>query len=218
MVCKLSLIITMVALCSLVGMARSQSIPRPEYPFPQMERAEWLNLNGVWEFAETDESADVKYLSSDPYPDMIVVPFCRESKLSGLSRNEQPVKNVWYRRTFDVPDWKSQRVRLHIGASDWYTRVWINGRFVGEHKGGSAPIVLDITKFLMSRQNTIVINAFDDIFSGLQAIGKQCPWESQLCSYTRTTGIWQTVWLEAVNSTHLSSIKFTPNIDKGEIH
>ena len=138
----------MASLFPLAIAARSQSIPRPEHPFPQMQRAEWMNLNGVWEFAETDESADAKYLSSNPYPDKINVPFCRESRLSGLARKEPLVKNVWYRRTFEVPKWKSQRVRLHIGASDWYTRVWINGKSVGEHKGGNVEFVFDITKSL----------------------------------------------------------------------
>ena len=111
--------------------------PRPEHPRPQMVRSEWVNLNGEWAFVETDD--DMAFLGDADYPDTIVVPFCRESSLSGLGRTDF-IKNVWYRRTFGRPsDWQSKRVRLHVGACDWKTRVWVNDVFVGEHVGGSAP-------------------------------------------------------------------------------
>ena len=120
----------------VVAMAKSQPeplIPRPEHPRPQARRAEWLNLNGVWEFAETDDDGDESYLTAEKYPDRIVVPFCRESRLSGLERRGF-VKNVWYRRSVEIPkDWRSPRVRLHVGACDWDTRVWVNGQFLGRH-------------------------------------------------------------------------------------
>ncbi len=193
--------------------AASTDVPRAEYPEPQMVRAEWLNLNGVWEFAETDESADGRYLSAEAYPDKIVVPFCRESKLSGLQRTGF-VKNVWYRRRFQKPaDWKSARVRLHIGACDWKTRVWVNGHLLGEHVGGSSPFWFDVTEQLKPGDNTVVVHAFDDTRSGLQATGKQAHSEkSQGCVYTRTTGIWQTVWLEGVGSSYIRDVRVVPDI------
>ncbi len=193
-------------------------VPRPEHPFPQMVRAEWLNLNGTWEFAETDDANDAPWLSGKPYPDKIVVPFCRESKLSGLARTGF-VKNVWYRRTFQKPaDWKSDRVRLHVGACDWKTRVWVNGQLVGEHTGGSAPFCFDVTDRLKPGDNTVVIHAFDDTRSGLQATGKQAHSEkSQGCVYTRTTGIWQTVWLEGVGSTFLSDVRIEPDLKQSRV-
>ncbi len=198
-----SAVIATLIMSAMVGFA-AESIPRPEHPMPQMQRAEWLNLNGEWEFAETDESEDAQYLSDEAYPYKITVPFCRESSLSGLGRKGF-VKNVWYRRTFERPsNWISSRTRLHIGASDWYTRVWINGRLAGEHKGGSAPIALDITDSVVHGTNTVIINVFDDTRSRLQALGKQSiALESSGCVYTRTTGIWQTVWLEGVGSAYI---------------
>ena len=137
-------------------------LPRPEHPMPQMQRAEWLNLNGTWEFAETNDAKDTSWLSDKAYPDKIVVPFCRESKLSGLARTGF-VTNVWYRRTFQKPaDWKSSRVRLHVGACDWKTTVWVNGQPAGQHTGGSAAFCFDVTDLLKPGDNTVVIHAFDD--------------------------------------------------------
>ena len=143
----------------LVGQTPTGEPPRPEHPFPQMARAEWLNLNGTWEFAETNDAGDAPWLSDRPYPDKIVVPFCRESKLSGLARTDF-VKNVWYRRSFQKPaEWKSTRVRLHVGACDWKTRVWLNGRLLGEHTGGSAPFCFDVTGQSNSGDNIVIIHA-----------------------------------------------------------
>jgi hypothetical protein len=187
--------------------------PRPEHPFPQMMRAEWLNLNGTWEFAETDNTKDQSFLTAAAYPDKIVVPFCRESKLSGLGRTGF-VKNVWYRRTFRKPaGWKSPRVRLHVGACDWQARVWVNGQLVGGHTGGSAPLAFDVTERLKPGDNTVIIHAFDDTRSGLQATGKQAhSLKSEGCVYTRTTGIWQTVWLEGVGSAFIRDVRIEPDI------
>lgn len=211
---NLVLLSAIVLVLPFTAFAQKQSIPRPEYPLPQMKRAEWLNLNGTWEFAETDDNADDRYLSSESYPDKIVVPFPRESKLSGLERKGF-IKNVWYRRTFVRPiDWKSARTRLHIGACDYFTRVWINGQLVGQHKGASAPLVVDITDALIKGENTIVVNAYDDTRSQIQTLGKQCEQlESIGCTYTRTTGIWQTVWLEGVGSTYIKELNIQPNPD-----
>jgi beta-galactosidase/beta-glucuronidase len=202
--CALALMVNMPAAADDTA-AKS---PRPEHPFPQMVRTEWLNLNGTWEFAETNDAKDTSWLGEKAYPDKIVVPFCRESKLSGLARTGF-VKNVWYRRTFQKPaEWKSPRVRLHIGACDWKTSVWINGKQAGGHIGGNAPFCFDVTDLLKPGDNTVVVHAFDDTRSGLQATGKQAHSEkSEGCCYTRTTGIWQTVWLEGVGSAFISDVR-----------
>ena len=215
-VCRIfSLLVVSVAMSHETSGAK---LPRPEHPFPQMVRAEWLNLNGTWEFAETDDTKDVSWLSGKAYPDKIVVPFCRESKLSGLERKGF-VKNVWYRRTFRKPaDWKSDRVRLHVGACDWKTTVWVNGQRVGEHTGGNAPFCFEVTNQLKPGDNTVVIHAFDDTRSGLQAGGKQSNRvKSYGCMYTRTTGIWQTVWLEGVGPTFLSDVRIDPDLKHSRV-
>ncbi len=188
-----------------------QAVPRPEYPRPQMVRSEWLNLNGTWQFAETDDNRAV-FMAAEDFPDQITVPFCRESELSGLKRTDL-VKNVWYRRTFHVPEsWTSPRVRLHIGACDWRTTVWVNGRRVGGHIGGSVAFGFDVTDFLQDGGNTVVIHAFDDTPSKLQPCGKQSqePIPHGMI-YTRTTGIWQTVWLEGVGSSFIRQISVNPD-------
>ena len=193
-----------ISILSLSLPLAAQSIPRPEYPNPQAVRAEWMNLNGQWEFAETDDMTDQSYVGDKPYPDKIIVPFCRESKLSGLGRTGF-VKNVWYRRTFELPKtWKSPRTLLHIGACDYETSVWLNGKLLGKHVGGSAPFVFEITKQLKPGRNTVIVHAFDDTRSGLQPTGKQAHSEQSVgCVYTRTTGIWQTVWLEGIGSSFI---------------
>lgn len=203
-------LLALLALCALP--MRAAAVPRSEHPMPQAQRAEWLNLNGTWEFAETDESADSVYLGSKPYPGKIVVPYCRESKLSGLARKGF-VKNVWYRRTFDLPKgWRSPRTILHIGACDYATRVWVNGALVGRHKGGNAPVSCEITRNLKRGSNTVIVTAFDDTRSGLQATGKQShELNSFGCFYTRTTGIWQTVWLEGVGSSYVTDAHVEPD-------
>ncbi len=204
------------ALCCRV--ATGAPLPRPEHPFPQMVRGEWLSLNGEWEFAETDAAGDGPYLGDQAYPDRIVVPFCRESKLSGLERKSF-VKNVWYRRAFTVPaGWRSPRVRLHIGACDWRTRVWVNGGACGEHTGGTTPFWFDVTRLLEPGGNTVIVHAFDDTRSGLQATGKQAhSLNSEGCVYTRTTGIWQTVWLEGVGESFVRDVRLTCDVDAGRL-
>lgn len=208
----------MISSLCLSHISFGDEVPRPEHPNPQMYREEWINLNGVWEFTETDDDNATFLEENSVFPDKIVVPFCRESSLSGLGRKDF-VRNVWYRRKFSIPqEWKEgKRILLHIGACDWKTRVWVNGNLCGEHTGGSAPITCDITSYLKD-ENIVIIHAFDDVRTGLQAGGKQSPkLESFGCVYTRTTGIWQTVWLEAVGTTYISNFKIYPEPENGKV-
>jgi hypothetical protein len=196
--------------------ASGDSIPRPEHPRPDRYREAWKNLNGTWEFAETDEEG-ASFLEAE-MPDRIVVPFCRESPLSGLERKGF-VNYVWYRRTFEIPeDWQGKRVLFHVGACDWETTAWVNGKEVGFHRGSSDPFHFDITEALREGPNTVVLKVYDNVRTGLQPAGKQSlQLESHGIFYTRTTGIWQTVWLEAVNPTYLDNHAVTVAPDRKSV-
>lgn len=195
-------------------------IPRGEYPRPQMVRGDWMNLNGKWQF-EIDfgaEGFEREFFNRDSFKDEIIVPFCPESELSGI--NYKGFMNcVWYRRTFTLPqDWSGRNVILHFGAVDYYATVWINGHKAGEHRGGYSSFCFDITKYIVSGENSIVVAAVDDNKGRYQPCGKQSDrYYSYGCSYTRTTGIWQTVWLEAVEPEHITLIKATPNAYDGTV-
>ncbi|MBI1389623.1 MAG: beta-galactosidase [bacterium] len=196
----------------LIAPSFGAEIPRPEHPMPQMQRDQWLNLNGEWQYAETNDVDDGSFLTMETLPETITVPFCRESKLSGIQRTGF-MKNVWYKRTFSVPaGWKADRIRLHIGACDWLTGVWVNGVYIGDHEGGYSAFSFDVTRALKPGENTVLIHAYDDSAGGLQPLGKQSREEkSGGIFYTRTTGIWQTVWLEGVGESFLSDFHVTPD-------
>ena len=196
-----------------VAIGNTQGIPRPEHPRPDLKRDAWINLNGTWEFAETDDG-NANYLETE-MPDRITVPFCRESELSGLNRKGF-VQYVWYRRSFEIPsEWKGKRVLFHVGACDWETTVWVNKQKVGFHRGSSDAFSFDITPFLEKGVNTVTLKVYDDVRTGLQPAGKQSQREeSHGIFYTRTTGIWQTVWLEAVGTTHISDLSLVTDPDK----
>lgn len=188
---------------------------RPEYPNPQFERTDWLNLNGEWEF-EVDNALcgiEKQYFERAHLDDRIVVPFCPESTLSGVGITDF-MNCVWYRREIQLPEhWQGKRVHLHFGAVDYHTMVYINGCLVGEHKGGYTSFSFDITDCLKPEGNFITVCAMDDVRSGNQPGGKQCQQlHSQGCSYTRTTGIWQTVWLECTGEAYIKSFKLLPDI------
>ncbi len=184
-------------------------VPRPEHPTPQFERKNWLNLNGSWQF-EIDHgcSGRERGLQQPDHEldDIITVPFCPESRLSGVEYTDF-MACVWYRRTVTVPEsFLGQRVFLHIGACDYRTEVYVNGSSVGNHVGGYTPMCFDVTDALTEGENVITVCAEDDTRSSIQPSGKQCDrYASFGCSYTRTTGIWQTVWLEARPEAHLES-------------
>jgi len=191
-------------------------IPREEYPRPQLVRDEWVNLNGEWDF-EIDNvvvGTEKKFFLREKLADKILVPFCPESKLSGIG-NTDFMNCVWYRRDFSIPEtWKGKRVLIHFGAVDYHATVYINGEYAGEHKGGYTPFSFDITDLLRAENNYVTVCAVDDIRSFNQPGGKQsAELASHGCFYTRTTGIWQTVWLECVGENYVKSVKVFPDID-----
>ncbi|PYZ97528.1 glycoside hydrolase family 2 [Alteribacter lacisalsi] len=196
------------------------SIPRSEYPRPQFVREDWMNLNGKWEFDfdDQDQGVENRWFESHKFSREITVPFCYESELSGI--NEQDFHDrVWYRRAFTVPgEWSGKRVILHFGAVDYRAQVWVNGTCVTSHEGGHVPFHADVTTELIKGENEVVVRVEDAVHDLDQPRGKQY-WKerSEGIFYTRTTGIWQTVWLEAVADSHLEKVKLTPDIDKDEI-
>ena len=179
---------------------------RQEHPRPDSVRENWLNLNGEWDF-EIDNAlvgAEKHFEKRDSLDGKIIVPFCPESKLSGVEHTDF-MNAVWYRRNIEIPKaWQGKRILLHIDACDYKTQVFVNGRGVGAHKGGYTPFCFDITSELAEDGNYITIYAEDDTRSNKQVSGKQSTrLNSYSCYYTRTTGIWQTVWLEAVDAAHI---------------
>ncbi|MCA0457727.1 MAG: glycoside hydrolase family 2 [Chloroflexi bacterium] len=194
--------------------------PRPEYPRPQFERAQWLNLNGEWQFDFDDANAGVagKWYESHDFSQKITVPFAYQAPLSGIGTNDIH-DIVWYRRTFSAPaGWNGKRIRLNFEAVDYRAWVWVNGIPVAFHEGGHVPFSVDVTDFLQAGQNTLVVRAEDFTWDKGQPRGKQF-WErkSARIFYTRTTGIWQTVWLEPVSKLHIGRVKMTPFVDSSTL-
>jgi beta-galactosidase/beta-glucuronidase len=189
--------------------------PRPEYPRPQWVRDEWLNLNGEWEFEEDPGiSGEAKgWVSVRRLAGRIIVPFAPESRLSGIGKTDF-MRCVWYRRAFRLPEeWAGKTVLLHFGAVDYAATVWVNGKLAGRHRGGYSSFSFDITALLRAGENELVVRAIDDTRSAVQPSGKQSDRpESYGCFYTRTTGIWQTVWLEAVPQAHLKPARLIPDM------
>lgn len=197
------------------------TIPRPEYPRPQFVRADWMNLNGEWQF-ETDDGdiglRDQWYAGGHRFSRRILVPFAYQARRSGIGETDFH-DIVWYEQAFEVPAaWAGQRLILHFGAVDYQATVWVNGQFAVRHEGGHVPFQADITPLLKSGANRITVRAEDHSTDLEQPRGKQY-WEMQSASifYTRTTGIWQTVWLEPVAETHLERFTLLPDIDTGRI-
>ena len=190
-----------------------ESCPRPEYPRPQMVRAQWLNLNGRWAFEiDQADSGLERGLLERPLAGEILVPFAPESEASGVG-NTDFLQAVWYRREIEMPaDWAGQRILLHFGAVDHDATVWVNGTEVVRHRGGFSPFTADITDALDNGRGTITVRA-RDLRDQLQARGKQATWYANShANYTRTTGIWQTVWLEPVPQVHLHRPRITPDV------
>ncbi len=185
-----------------------------EYPRPQMVREDWINLNGMWNFAVT--SADVQ--DSECADGKILVPFSIESALSGVGRRVTGEDALWYEREIVVPArWKGKRVMLNFGAVDWHAQVYVDGEFAGEHKGGYAPFTFDITDLLKKgRKHSLKVKVLDATDKSWQPRGKQIL-EPYGVWYTAVTGIWQTVWMEAVPASHVKSYLATSDIDNGKL-
>jgi beta-galactosidase/beta-glucuronidase len=195
-------------------------IPRPEYPRPQMVRESWLNLNGPWGFEFDPGCSGIArgLPRAEKLAREIVVPFCPESTLSGLGEVDfHP--GAWYRREFRLPgNWAGSRVLLHLDAVDHDAFVWVNGRAAGTHHGGYTPFVCDITDHLVDGINTVIVHAQDDTRSPIVPSGKQSPeYASFACLYTRTTGIWQTVWLEPVPQSYIANLRLTPDLENAQV-
>ena len=196
-------------------------IPRSEYPRPQFVRPGWMNLNGEWQF-EIDHGGSGRargLVEKNPLERTILVPFCPESELSGVGYKDF-MEAVWYRRTFTLPkEAIGQRVLLHFGAVDYKCEAWINGQSVGVHEGGYVSFEFEITDALKEGENTLVVCADDHQRSGRQPFGKQSSrYHSYGCSYTRTTGIWQTVWLEWVPQTYIRSFRLTSDAASAAVY
>ena len=196
------------------------SLPRPEHPQPQMERSAWRSLNGAWQFAFDfgRSGLDRHFERRDALDTTITVPFCPESVLSGVHYTDF-IPAVWYARAFTLtPEELSGRVLLHFGAVDYEAHVFVNGEPAGTHRGGYTSFCFDITDLCRAGENRLSVYAEDDNRSGKQPHGKQCEsFDSQGCDYTRTTGIWQTVWLEFVPETYIQSVQYYPNITEGTL-
>lgn len=190
------------------------TIPRSEHPDPQFQRKDWLNLNGEWDFEFDFGNSGLRagVLEKDEWSRKINVPFCPESKLSGIEYTDF-ITAVWYRKSVTVTEAQLEgRVLIHFGAVDYETYLYVNGKEAGYHKGGYTSFTFDITEFLTAGENIIAVNARDDVRDPLVPRGKQSElYNSHGCDYTRTTGIWQTVWLEFVPKAYVKSFKLFPD-------
>lgn len=185
------------------------------YPRPQLQRSLWMNLNGLWNYSVTDQKIEKKQVE---FNKQILVPFAIESSLSGVQRSFLPTEKLWYQREFTLNnEWKNKNIILHFGAVDYECQVWINNKLVGSHKGGNNPFSFDVTKYLKKSGPQILEVAVVDptdtesISRGKQQLDQKGIW------YTPVSGIWQTVWMEAVNQTHILQILPTANIDNKSI-
>ena len=186
----------------------------PEYPRPIMERPDWMNLNGLWEYAITKAGAS----RPEKFEGQILVPFAIESSLSGVQKTVGSENELWYKRSFTVPsNWKNKQILLHFGAVDWRTEVFVNNIKIGSHQGGYTPFSFNITPFLnKSGDQELFVKVWDPSDRGYQPRGKQTSRPEGIW-YTAVTGIWQTVWIEPVNEKFIEQVKVTPDIDKNRI-
>lgn len=189
---------------------------RTEHPKPQFERKDWINLNGEWQFAFDYGNSGVArkmYEDTAEFTHVIRVPFCLESQLSGIGHKDF-VESVWYRRSVELTKEQLQgRIVLHFGAVDYFATVYVNGKECGTHKGGYVSFSFDITEYAIEGENIITVHAEDNARDCLIPSGKQSmEYESKGCFYTRTTGIWQTVWVEFTPKTYIKNVKYYTDV------
>lgn len=189
---------------------------RTEHPRPQFERKDWMNLNGEWQFAFDYGNSGVArkmYEDAAEFTHVIQVPFCMESGLSGIGHKDF-VESVWYRRSVELTKEQLEgRIVLHFGAVDYFTTVYVNGVKCGTHKGGYVSFSFDITEYVSEGKNIITVHVQDNARDYLIPSGKQSmEYASKGCFYTRTTGIWQTVWVEFTPKTYIKSVKYYTDV------
>ena len=197
------------------------AIPRAVYPRPQFERNAWINLNGEWTYSFDfgGSGLEREWFKSTGFDQKITVPFCPESKLSGVEYKDF-INHMWYHRTISIPqDWADKQVLLHFGAVYYKSEIYIDGVFAARHFGGTSSFQVDITPYVKAGQtHNLVVYVESDVRSTHQPSGKQnLQFASYGCNYTRTTGIWQTVWLEAVHPEGLQSVQMIPDIDQQQL-
>lgn len=209
---KSTLTLSLIAITALwqIHFASALSIPLPEHPRPDAHRAEWVNLNGIWQFAfdsaDTGE-AEGWFADAAPFTERILVPYSWGSALSGVG-NEAEI--AWYRRSIRVPEsWRGRRVFLVIGACDWHTTGWLDGAQLGSHKGGYTPFEFELTELLGESMDHELVLRVDDRPHPFKLYGKQ--------GYGEAKGIWQTVYLEARGPVFLRTFHFSPDIDRGQV-
>ena len=201
-------------------MESATRVPRPEYPRPQFVRAEWMNLNGEWEFAFDDEDRGwlLAWHYGLPLERRITVPYPYQSELSGV--NDKGIHEVvWYARSFEAPDeWRRGRdLLLHFGAVDYSSTLWVNGHEVGHNQGGHVPFSFDIAPYLTQGENRLTLRV-EDRQDPQQPRGKQSvTGEPHDIDYYCTTGIWQTVWLEPAPAIRIGEMRVTPSARKGQV-
>lgn len=188
------------------------------YPRPQFVRDSWLSLNGKWKFVFDDENVgeEKQFFNKFPNSNEILVPFTYETKMSGIN-DETVHENIWYSNDININVEKNKSIILHFEGSDFVTKLWINGNYVGMNIGGYHRFSFDITKFIVNGKNNFTIKV-EDSLSKVQPRGKQrYKNESFKCWYIQTTGIWKTIWIESVSKNHIVSVKNTPDYDNKNI-
>ena len=184
-----------------------------EYPRPQLERKDWINLNGYWSYSITN----INDKKPDNFDGKILVPFCLESSLSEVMKSLNEKQFLWYFKEFEIPkEWKNKNIIIHFNAVDWKCELYINNIKIGEHFGGYSEFSFDITKSLKEGINEILLKVWDPSDKGYQPVGKQCSKPNAIW-YTSISGIWQTVWLEPVNEQYITKIEYNNDYDKKEL-